>query len=91
MLKSFSGAFRGQSNHQDELRSFSGVRIAKLDMRCIGYSRAKRDFVYPVRYILYSFRAVGGDKIHSLVCQPSIADGTAYDQALNDMAKSISY
>jgi hypothetical protein len=79
--------------HRTELRSRSGLRILKADARWGAYSQPqyRRGFLNQIRCVLYSFRKGESNRIYSLECYPDPHGGTFFDQALDEMAKSVRF
>lgn len=76
-----------------ELRSRSGLRILKADARWGAYSQPqyKRGFLNKVRCVLYSFQKGNSDRIYSLECYPDPHSGLFFDEALDEMARTVSF
>ena len=74
------------------LRSRSGVKILKADVRFDGYSQPqyRRGAVFPLRCIYYSFQVHGDTRIYSLECWPEVRYGSYFDGALDDLSRTIS-
>ena len=78
---------------RQELQSLRGVRILKAEARFDTYLQPglKRGKGLPVRCVIYTCRGSLPERIYNLVCYPQPPNGAFFDQALDDMAKSISF
>ena len=83
----FPGPHRPLIIEQSQLRSKSGVRILKADMRWI--AKPNRGSPYRTRTLLYSFRAANNGQVHTLICSPLA--GSLPEKLLDELAMSISF
>jgi hypothetical protein len=80
---------REEEVRRSQLRSVGGIRIWKADLST-GYSSPYLKSPLLVRSTLYSFRGADG-RVYTFACSPNHGNGSEFDQALDDLVKSISY
>lgn len=77
---------------RQELQSLHDARILRAEARFDTYLQPgiKRGKGLPMRCVIYTCRGGHPERIYNLVCYPPPNDAF-FDQALDDMAKSISF